>query len=124
MTIADTSDLCSNIPLDGRLVKIFTQEDDHTAYYIQGCFIYFLTLLCSLLAQFNIPHNDIVSRGRAEENRSASSSKGHGTDLSMVASEQQGLWTNIQTPVKDSMHDKKKEKHCTQQLLCIYSTFI
>ncbi|KAA8583910.1 hypothetical protein FQN60_015118, partial [Etheostoma spectabile] len=36
--------------------------------------------------EFNIPDNDVVGRGRAEENRSASFSKGHGTDLTVVAS--------------------------------------
>lgn len=33
--------------------------------------IYFLTRLCSLLARFNIPDDDVVSRGRAEKNWTA-----------------------------------------------------
>lgn len=44
------------------------------------------TLLCSLLAQFNIPDNDVISRGGAEDNRTASFSKSKGTDVTMVTS--------------------------------------
>lgn len=44
----------------------------------------FLTLLHSHLAEFNLPNNDIISRGGAEENRAASFSKSHGAYLTMV----------------------------------------
>lgn len=45
-----------------------------------------VTFLCSLLAQFNIPDNDVISRGGAEDNGTASFSKSQGTDVTMVTS--------------------------------------
>lgn len=47
---------------------------------------YFLTLLCFPLALFNIPHDNVISRGGAQENRSAAFAESQGTDLTMMTS--------------------------------------
>lgn len=51
----------------------------------------FLTLLCLPLALLDIPDDDVVCRGGTQEQGSAPTSKHHGTDLTVMTSQQQRL---------------------------------